>query len=181
MENEWIASRLRLYTETMRASRTHISMAVVALGLLSAARPASAQPDEIAGSYEVAFDAVADNCDADGLSLDESQLIIESRGEGRLVARIPGVPAMSGTERRGGQFRAEVRSSDSAVDDSTARYSIAGRARGGQVRLVFIVEYYRSDKPLCTQSWSGSGSAGEGADQSEEAGPREARAGSFSA
>jgi hypothetical protein len=145
----------------MPLTRPHLLLVAAALGLAALVRPAAAHASDVAGTYDVTFAEVANNCEQEALTLDKSRLTIEGREGDRLVARIPGVPAMTGAERRGGQFRAEVRASSSPIADARARYSVAGRVRGGQAQFVFIAEYYRGARPLCTQSWSGAGGAGE--------------------
>jgi hypothetical protein len=159
-----------IYTETMPLTRPHLLLAA-ASALVALAVPSAAQGD-IGGSYEVVFTEVADNCEQEALSIARSQLSIETRRTDQLVVRIPGVPAMSGSERRGGQFRAEVSSGHSPIQNTRARYSVAGRVREGQIQLLFIAEFYRGDRPLCTQSFSGTGAAGERGARSEAVGPR---------
>ena len=145
----------------MLLTRPHMTAASLAiLVLIGFAGSAAAEPGDVAGTYTVTFANVANNCHEDALKLERSRLTLETRGDDRLVARIPGVAAMTGTERQGGQFRADVRSGATEIEGTRARYSVAGRVRGGDIQLVFIAEYYRGDRPLCTQSWSGSGSAG---------------------
>lgn len=137
----------------------HPHIAAVALAFMALARPAAAEGGEIAGSYRIGFTQAADNCDDEALTLERSRLTIESQdGEG-IAVKLPDVAAMRGKERANGQFRAEARSDDSPIDGTEAHYSVAGRVNEGEMRIVFIAEYYRDDKPLCTQSWGGEGSA----------------------
>jgi hypothetical protein len=159
-----------IYTETMPLTRPHLLLTAI-LALATFASPAAAEGD-VGGSYEVVFTEVADNCDQDALTLARSPLFIDKRRADQLVVRLPGVPAMTGSERRGGQFRAEVSSRHSPIPETRARYSVAGRVREGQIQLVFIAEFYRGDRPLCTQSFSGVGAAAELDAKGQETGPR---------
>ena len=67
------------------------------------------------------------------------------------------VPILSGTVSRGGKFQAEVKRGKTAISGVDGRYSIAGRVDGTAIQFLFIAEYYRADKPLCTQSWTATG------------------------
>jgi hypothetical protein len=159
-----------IYTETMPLTRPHLLL-TAALALATLASPAAAAGD-VGGSYEVVFTEVADNCDQEALTLARSPLVIDKRRADQLVVRIPGVPAMTGSERRGGQFRAEVSSRHSPIAETRARYSVAGRVREGQIQLVFIAEFYRGERPLCTQSFSGAGAAADLDASGQKADPR---------
>ena len=118
--------------------------------------PAVAVGEELSGTYPVALTEVANNCDADAITLDTEELTLRSAGDDEIAARLSTIPEMTGEKRRGGRFRAEVQTQDSPIDDAEAAYSIAGRIRGDRVQqLILIAEHYRDDRPLCTQSWNG--------------------------
>lgn len=124
--------------------------------LIAATYAAPAYAEEVEGTYPVALNEVANNCEDGGLDVETGELELRGVEGGGVTASLAELPEMTGSERQGGQFRAEVRTSDSPIEDTVAEYSVAGRVRAGELeQLVLIAEYYRSERPLCTQSWNG--------------------------
>jgi hypothetical protein len=131
-------------------------LSAAALGLLA---PAAAQPRDtpVAGAYQVKFDPVANNCSGVGMSLTSARIeLAQPRGRSVSVT-IPSVPIMSGTASSGGKFRASVKRGKTAIEGVDGRFSVAGRVEKGTVQFLFIAEYFRGARPLCTQSWNASG------------------------
>ncbi|MCG8423219.1 MAG: hypothetical protein MJE77_35405 [Proteobacteria bacterium] len=104
------------------------------------------------GSYAVTFEAISNSCEEVGLRLTNGTLQLTRKGK-MVEVDIPGVPSMKGKLRRGSTFRAEARQARAGAEGIRGRFSAAGRASDKRVQLVFVAEFYRGKKPLCTQSW----------------------------
>ena len=130
------------------------------LGLALAAATASAQSrsaPEVAGTYEVKFEQVANNCSGVGMNLASARVVLD-KGKGRSVSvTVPSVPIMTGRASPAGKFRASVKKGKTAIEGVDGRFSVAGRVEKGTVQFLFIAEYFRGARPLCTQSWNASG------------------------
>lgn len=131
---------------------------------LAGARPAAAQPrptpspaTTIAGTYTATFQAVSNNCKDTGMSLREAPVEISQSGERAVMVTVPSVPIMRGVVNRGGKFKADTKKGKTAIAGLDGRFSVAGRVDDKGIQLLFIAEYYRAGKPLCTQSWNASG------------------------
>jgi len=122
-----------------------------ALALLSR----SAHADE-ASTYRVAYMQVANDCNKDGLTLSKGDVVVKGGTGNTLTVAIPGVPVMKGTRTTSGKFKAESRGA-SDRPGVQGKFSSSGRASKGSLQMVFIVEFYRGKRPLCTQSWSATG------------------------
>lgn len=136
------------------------AVAIAILFGLAASGPADAQrrkkpPAEtpsVAGSYAASFDEVANNCDATGMKLERATVQVTQDGRSIAIG-IPKVPTMRGRLGRRGKLRAEVPPGANA----RGRFAISGRIDDEELHMVFIAEYYRGEKPLCTQSWNVTG------------------------
>lgn len=133
----------------------------VALTLAAGAGAAAAQgkdaPPRVAGTYEVKFDQVANNCSKAGMSLSSATVDVSQPKERSVSVTIPAVPIMGGSVSRGGKFRAVAKRGKTAIQGVDGRFSVAGRVDKGTIQFLFIAEYFEGDKPLCTQSWNASG------------------------
>ena len=115
----------------------------------------------IRGSYQASFEEVANNCETNGIKLHSETIRIEqSRKRNRKTAiqvYIPSLPKMNGTVRRGGKIRAKSSKGPVANSKLLGSFTLAGRADGKTIQLIFIADFYQGNKPLCTQSWNVSG------------------------
>jgi hypothetical protein len=139
-------------------SRIVLVVLVVLLGVPAGALHAQKKAEgKVAGTYQVKFEEVSSNCQDTGMSLDRTQLEVTQPGARRVAVSLPMVPLMKGVVGRGGKFKAEAKKGKTAIQGVEGRFSIAGRAEGGKIQVLLIAEYFQGDKPLCTQSWNGSG------------------------
>lgn len=121
--------------------------------LVAAASPALAE--DAAGTYEVKYEEVADNCTT-GLSMARGELNIRNEGK-NLVVDIARVPKMYGKPNKTGVVRATSTKGRTSIEGLDGKFSVAGRADGNVLELVLVAEYYVKDSALCTQSWNVSG------------------------
>lgn len=123
--------------------------------LLGTAPAARAQGQSAAGSFPSSFEKVVDNCTGPGMTLGKTTILISKNGK-RITVRIPEIPELQGRAGRRGKLRAD---STGELKDSKlkARYGFNGRISGEKLAAVFVAEYFKGDKPQCTQSWSVSG------------------------
>jgi hypothetical protein len=133
--------------------RTFLS-ATVALLLLALAAPSHAQ--EITGAYDVKYEEVANNCNKTGMSLGRGKLRVR-RDNKLLVVDIERIPLMSGSPSKSGAVRATSKIGPTSIDKLDGKFSVAGRADGATLELVFVAEYYVKGAALCTQSWNVTG------------------------
>ena len=128
---------------------------------LAGAAPAAAQKRAdvpVAGAFDVRFDEVSDNCKDTGMNLLRSTVELGEPKKGKVDVTIPMVPFMKGIVSRGGKFKAEIKRGKTGIEGVDGRFSVTGRVEGDKVQFLFIAEYYRGEKPLCTQSWNAAGS-----------------------
>ena len=122
---------------------------------------ASAQPKgeavRVAGSYKASFSSVASNCDGVGMNISSAQVELHESAGRKVSVTIPAVPIMKGSDNRAGKFKASVKRGKTAIQGVDGRFSAAGRVAKDTLQLLFIAEYFKGDKPLCTQSWNASG------------------------
>ncbi len=143
--------------KTSPALRLPILLAMLGVGAGSAA--AQRRPEQpVAGKFDAKFDLVSSNCKDTGMNLDRTAIELGEPGKGRVDVTIAMVPNMSGVVSRGGKFKAEAKRGRTAIEGLEGRFSIAGRVEGRTVQFLFIAEYYKDGKALCTQSWNASGS-----------------------
>jgi hypothetical protein len=109
----------------------------------------------IAGTYDVKYDEVSNNCTQTGMSFTRGTLTIETKKD--IAVRIDLVPTMLGSEPRAGKLKAQSKLGPSVIQGLDGKFSVAGRVDDGVLQFVFVAEYYLKGKPLCTQSWNVSG------------------------
>ena len=161
-------------SDIMRMRTPSLLLAAAASGaLLCAVAPGSASAQHrrrgggasddvhLAGTYAVRFEEVSNNCGPAGIGMNLGSAkvaVSESHGGHAIQVTIPSVPIMSGTASKGGKFRAVARRGKTAIQGVDGRFSLAGRVDGkGSMKVLFIAEYYRGKKPICTQSWNARG------------------------
>ena len=137
------------------ARRLSCVLGVTATLLLWDASAVRAQ-NATSATYDVTFEEVTNNCPAGGMSLNSNQVRITAKGGKKISVDISGAPTMNGARGRGGKFKAEARG-PAAIEGASGKFSVAGRANATEIQILFIVEFYRGKKPLCTQSWSAAG------------------------
>ncbi len=145
----------------MRRAAAILAAALPLAGLRPAAAqprpPRSEAPTKVAGTYAATFEAVSNNCSGTGMSLREAPVEISQSGERAVMVTVPSVPIMRGVVNRGGKFKADTKKGKTSIAGLDGRFSVAGRVDDKGIQLLFIAEYYRAGKPLCTQSWNASG------------------------
>ncbi|SRR6266545_1043672 len=144
---------------TMRRLAALAGPAALAI-LLLAGPPASAQPGQaprVAGKYAATFQEVANNCSGMGMSLRTATIELSQSGERSIQVTVPGVPIMRGTISGAGKFKADAKRGKTAIEGVDGRFSVAGHFDDKGIQFLFIAEYYRAARPLCTQSWNASG------------------------
>ena len=137
-------------------------LAAMTFALVVGAGAASAQPKtgeavRVAGSYKASFSSVANNCDGVGMNIASAQVELHESAGRKVSVTIPAVPIMKGSVNRAGKFKASVKRGKTAIQGVDGRFSAAGRVAKDNLQLLFIAEYFKGDKPLCTQSWNASG------------------------
>lgn len=140
----------------------YLLFASLALTMTLGASAAAAQRKETAkvrvdGKYAAKFDRVANNCARAGMSIASATVEVTQPKERSVTVTIPSVPIMSGSVSRAGKFRAVAKRGKTAIQGVDGRFSVAGRVEKGAIQFLFIAEYFEGDKPLCTQSWNGTG------------------------
>ena len=140
---------------TMRTVLTSFGI-LVASGVLASVAWAD-DPASVAGSYEVSYEEVSNNCDDVGMNLARGVIKLEARAKDRLVVNIERMPLMSGSVSKAGKFKAASKIDRTSIKGLDGKFSSAGRVDDGVLQMVFIAEYYVDKKPLCTQSWNVSG------------------------
>jgi hypothetical protein len=150
-------------TAHMRTALSAGPLAAVALAVGAAlAAPASsfaqAAPDAgAAGTYEVTYAEVSNNCTEGAVSLKSGSLTVVVTG-GKLAVEIGGIPRMVGTAAKGGKIKAQSEADPSKSDRPGGKFSVGGKVDGtGSIKLVLDAEHYAGKKPTCTQSWSVTG------------------------
>lgn len=118
----------------------------------------SRQPaPRVAGKYSASFAEVSNNCSGVGMSLRDTTVELSQSGDRTVQVTVPSVPIMKGVVNRGGKFKAEARRGKTAIEGVDGRFSVAGRVDDKGIQLLFIAEYFRGARPMCTQSWNASG------------------------
>lgn len=126
-----------------------------------AASITTAWADDIAGSYDVKFEEMGQNCKPPPVALGRGKLVIAIK-KGSLTVNIETIPEMVGVPPKVGKINAKTLKGPlpTTVVGLDANYSIAGRVdEGGALQLVLVTEYIKHDdkKPYCTQSWNVTG------------------------
>lgn len=130
-----------------------IRLALVGTMLLAGGSVALAQP--ASGNYNVKYEQVADDCDGDGLTLAPGTITLDG-DDAKLEVRIPSVTPMKGRRTADGKFKAQAQG-PGAKPDLRGKYSVSGKTTRDSIEMVFIAQFYRGKRPLCTQSWTVSG------------------------
>jgi hypothetical protein len=127
------------------------------VGVSGGASAQAPAPARVAGKYAATFQEVASNCSGIGMSLRSSTVELSQSGERNVQVTLPSVPIMRGVVSRAGKFKAEAKRGKTAIQGVDGRFSIAGRVDDKGIQFLFIAEYYRGNRPMCTQSWNASG------------------------
>ncbi len=134
---------------------------VAVVGLYGGGTGASAQTPpptaRVAGKYTATFQEVANNCSGMGMSMRSSTIELHQSGERNVQVTVPAVPIMRGVVSRAGKFKAEAKRGKTAIQGVDGRFSVAGRVDDKGIQFLFIAEYFRGGRPMCTQSWNASG------------------------
>lgn len=130
-----------------------LTVAVLAATLALFSRSARADGTS---TYQVTYLQVANDCNKDGLTLSKGEVVLKGGSGDTFTVTVPGVPVMKGTRTTSGKFKAESRGATDRPGVQ-GKFSSSGRASKGSLQMVFIVEFYRGKRPLCTQSWSATG------------------------
>jgi hypothetical protein len=118
-----------------------------------AAPVAFAQVSGVSGSFASSFEMVVDNCKGAGATLEKATIEVTQNGN-VLSISIPTLPQMKGKLGKRGKLRAEASASSDGV---RGQYSLNGRVTGKRLQAVLVAEFFKGDKPQCTQSWSVTG------------------------
>jgi hypothetical protein len=135
----------------------HLAISTAVLGfVVLAATPAHAE--EVAGTYEVKFEQVSNNCEHALSYPANSKIKIDVKGA-ELSVDIERTPLMVGKPSKNGKVSAKSpKPGHTPVQGMDGVFSIAGRVSAeGMLSLVMVGEYQTGGKPLCTQSWNVSG------------------------
>lgn len=130
-----------------------MSVVVAAVAMLTADVRAE---QSVRGNYAVQFDEVVDNCKKTGIGLSRADVVLGGRGR-NLTVKMPIVPTMRGRVSKSGKLRAEAKRGKTGIRGVDGAFSISGRVKGRTIEVVLIAEYFANGKPLCTQSWTGTG------------------------
>lgn len=110
-----------------------------------------------AGTYEVTFAEVSNNCTEGAVALKAGTLTVTVTG-GKLAVEVGGVPRMVGSAAKGGKIKAQSEADPSKSDRPGGKFSVGGKVDStGTIKLVLDAEHYAGKKPTCTQSWSVTG------------------------
>lgn len=142
-------------TATVQAQAFYMHALPLLLSTLFFGMVPMAQDSDVGGSFESEFEVVADNCEGKGLTLDKSEVVVAESGK-RLTVKISDLPTLVGRTGRKGKLRAEIDAPAKAAG-LKARYGLNARISGDKLQGVFVAEYFRTEKPLCTKSFSISG------------------------
>jgi len=114
----------------------------------------TASAEDVAGVYDVKYDAMASNCTSP-LSFKNGELKIDVKQKS-LVVNIETVPQMVGVaDLAKGKINAQTKKvSATIVAGMDGKFSVAGRVQSGVLQLVFVGEYSAKGHALCTQSWN---------------------------
>jgi hypothetical protein len=105
-----------------------------------------------AGNYATTFEVVVDNCDGAGSKLDKATVTISQAGP-VLTVKIPSLPDMKGKPGKSGKLRAEAKTVANTLS-VRSKFAFNGKVSGSALQAVLVAEYFKGDKPQCTQSWS---------------------------
>jgi len=139
-------------------SRSKLAGLVIAAAVIAGATSlAAAQPEKVAGRYEVKYEAVTSNCDNTGMAMQRGTLEVDKRKTG-IAVDIERIPIMVGTASKAGRIKATSKLGPTSIQGLDGKFSVAGTINSdGVIKVVFVAEYYLKRKPYCTQSWNVSG------------------------
>jgi hypothetical protein len=126
---------------------------LILAGIAVTAGLALAQPRG-GSSYDVTYQSVADDCSGQGMSMSKGLVTLSQTGD-RVTVNLAGAGSLTGSKNANGRFKAQ--GAGAPAGELEARLSVSGRAGADEIQLIFIAEFYRGKKPVCTQSWSGQG------------------------
>lgn len=132
---------------------TPIHFVLAGLLLMAASSVSFAQSN--GGTFTVKYEQVADDCDGDGLELAPGVVVLQGT-DAKMVVKIAGVVPMQGRRASDGKFKAQAKG-PGAKPDIAGKYSVSGKTTRDAMEMVFIAQFYRGKRPLCTQSWTVSG------------------------
>lgn len=144
------------YTRSMRFLLTALSVAVLAGLIVATPAPADAQSKKVrvAGTYNVTYEDLANNCTQVSFTMTKGTLSISKKtASDRVTVRIPTLPSMKG-KSTDGTFRAKVKRGPTSIDGVEGKFSATGKVINGSLEMVLMAELYMDRKPLCTQSWN---------------------------
>lgn len=116
---------------------------------------AAAQPSEVAGTYDVKYEEVANNCTNVGMALGRGTLKITKTGA-TVSVDIERIPVMSGAVNKT-KIKVASKPGPTSIAGLDGKFSLAGAVVESTVSFVFVAEYFSQNKALCTQSWNISG------------------------
>jgi hypothetical protein len=131
-------------------------LATLFLPLIVVAFTAQATQAQVrGGDFASKFEIVVDNCAGAGATLENGRVTIQQQGP-VLSIKIPTLPDMKGKTGKRGKLRAEAKGEANA-EGIRAEFGFNGRVRGKKLKAVLIAEFFKGDKPQCTQTWSVAG------------------------
>lgn len=140
--------------------RTSILVMVMAAAVLAGAGLASAQKKNEAapklGNYEAKFEEMANNCRDTGMNITKGTVKFEDK-KGKLLVTVPMTSSMWGRIDKSGRFQVKADLGGTGIAGVQGKFRASGRIDDGVLQMVFIAEYYKGKKPLCTKSWNVSG------------------------
>ena len=130
---------------------------LIAVAVLSPAVASADASDALTGRYQVAFEQVTSNCQAGGVTIDKTTVVISKRAPG-IAVEVPKVVTMTGTAARAGRLKAASKAGKTPATSLEGKFSIAGTIDdAGKLDAIFVAEFFSEGKPVCTQSWSATG------------------------
>jgi hypothetical protein len=111
-----------------------------------------AQGQARGGNFTTTFEIVVDNCKDVGATLGSSPVAVTQVGP-VLTVKILSLPDLKGVPGKRGKLRAAAagEANDKGV---RGKYGFNGRIRSKKLSAVLVAEFFKGDKPLCTQTWS---------------------------
>lgn len=125
---------------------------LLAAALCTSPAALHAQSDARGGNFASTFEIVVDNCKGEGAKLDKATIAITQAGA-VLTIKIPGLQDLKGEPGKRGKLRAKA-SGEADGKGIRGKYGFNGRIRSKKLRAVLVAEFFKGDKPICTQTWS---------------------------
>lgn len=133
------------------------SLGLIAVLTVAFMAPNSAWAQEnVSGRFSVSFEKVVNNCPVSNLELGGGSLTITTKGKVVEVKQAK-IPLMSGPVGRRGKIRVDAQGPINP-EGVHARFGLNGRISDNKLKGVFVAEYFKGEKPQCTQSWTVTGS-----------------------